>query len=150
MGTEYSEIFDLALMSIKDYKINNLYSTSQEDFLEIMQGFLNRAIPGFTNCKKDLSDRNNITRTFNIILDDTEKGILADLIVIEWLNRETNDASQITAMLQNKQEAHRGSEAQNLNAKSSRQNQLVEMVGNKMTRYGLKNNNWGDWANGEL
>ena len=64
-----------------------------------------------------------------------------------WLDKEINDTRQITAMLQNKNEDHRYSEANNLNAKRERRIQMNEDVSYKKTSYGLRNNNWKEWAN---
>ncbi len=144
MGTSYEQIFDLALVSIEDYKLNQLYTTSPEDFLEVMKGFMLRAVPNFDNCVKNLSDRDDDSNLFNISLSDVEKDIIADWMVIVWLDKEINDAKQITGMLQNKNEAHRYSEAQNLTSKTARRTQLHEGVRNKMTRYGLRNFRWDD------
>ena len=52
-------------------------------------------------------------------------------------------------MLQNKQEAHRYSEANLLNSKRERRIQIAEDVAQKKTRYGLDNTPWKDWADGK-
>lgn len=149
MNTTYDEIIDLALISIEDYRLNNLFKSSPEKFKLVLEGFLVRGIPSFDNCIKDLSDRDDTTKSFNFTLDDMEKSILADYTVLAWLDKQINDVRQITAMLQNKQEAHRYSEANLLNAKRERRIQIAEDVAQKKTRYGLKNTPWKDWANGK-
>lgn len=135
---------------IKDYNYdtyNDYVEGSMNLFKTIMDGFMIRGLPNFDNCTKDLSDRNDEMRSFNFELTDKEKEIIADYTDIMWLDKEINDTRQITAMLQNKNEAHRYSEANNLNAKRERRIQMNEDVSYKKTSYGLRNNNWKDWAN---
>lgn len=145
--TTYEEIFDLALVSIEDYHLNRLFNNSPDDFKIVMEGFLMRAIANFEDCRKDLSVRDNVCQKFNVVLDDIEKSILADYVVIAWLDKDINDTRQIVGMMQNSKEAHRYSEANNLNAKINRRNQLVEEVATKKTTYSLKQSNWlNKWA----
>ena len=130
------------------YIPNNSYvEGSMEIFKTIMDGFMIRGLPNFDNCTKNLSDRDDEARSFNFELTDREKEIIADYTDIMWLDKEINDTRQITAMLQNKNEAHRYSEANNLNAKRERRIQMNEDVSYKKTSYGLRNNNWKEWAN---
>ena len=88
MGTPYSEIYDLALLSIEDYILNKMAYEDEEKFSLYLQGFLVRAIPNFNNCLKPLSDRNDKESVFNVVLDDDEKGILSDWLVIMYLDKE--------------------------------------------------------------
>lgn len=125
----------------------NYVEGSMDTFKTIMDGFMIRGLPNFDNCVKDLSDRDDDMRSFNFELTDREKEIIADYTDIMWLDKEINDTRQITAMLQNKNEAHRYSEANNLNAKRERRIQMNEDVSYKKTSYGLRNNNWKEWAN---
>lgn len=149
MNTTYDEIIDLALISIEDFHLNHLSKSSPTKFKIVLEGFFIRGLPNFDNCVKDLSDRNDEARTFNFALTDMEKSILADYTVLAWLDKQINDVRQITGMLQNKQEAHRYSEANLLNAKRERRIQVAEDVAQKKTRYGLNNAPWKDWYNGK-
>ena len=118
-------------------------------FKLILEGFMVRGLPNFDNCLKDLSDRNDEARVFNVQLDDMEKSILADYTVLMWLDKEINDTRQITSMLQNKNEAHRYSEANNLNAKVNHRIQLNEDVSTKKSLYMIRKGDWKKWADGE-
>lgn len=140
----FNKIKDAGYSSYEEY-----VEESMNTFKTIMDGFMVRGLPNFDNCLKDLSDRDDDLRTFNFELTDREKEIIADYTDIMWLDKEINDTRQITAMLQNKNEAHRYSEANNLNAKRERRIQMNEDVSYKKTSYGLRNNNWKDWANGD-
>lgn len=146
--TPYDDIIDLALVSIEDYRLNKIFQESQTEFKLILEGFMIRGLSNFNNCVKDLSDRDDTARQFNVVLDDLEKSIIADWTAIMWLDKEINDTRQITAMLQNRSEAHRYSEANNLKAKSDHRVQMVEDVKHKQTIYTLQHVDWKGWANG--
>lgn len=140
--TSYDDILDLALVSIEDYHLNRLAVDSPKDFNIVLEGFMVRGLANFENCKKDLSDRNDEERVFNCELSEIEKSIIADYTVIAWLDKEINDVRQITGMMQNNKEAHRYSEANNLNAKINRRNQLIEEIATKKTTYSFSQSKW--------
>lgn len=146
--TSYDDILDLALVSIEDYRLNKLATESSKDFKLALEGFMIRGISNFENCVKDLSDRDDDLHQFNIALDDLEKSIIADWTAIMWLDKEINDTRQITGMLQNRNEAHRYSEANNLNAKVTHRIQMTEDVKHKQAMYSLKHTDWKGWATG--
>ena len=77
MATLYDDIIDLALISIRDYKLDKLYNIDEDSFRTVMIGFLTRAIPNFDNCKADLTNQNE--EGFIDDLNIYEKDILADL-----------------------------------------------------------------------
>lgn len=140
--TSYDDILDLALVSIEDYHLNRLAVDSPKDFNIVLEGFMVRGLANFENCRKDLSDRNDEERCFNCELSEIEKSIIADYTVIAWLDKEINDVRQITGMMQNNKEAHRYSEANNLNAKINRRNQLIEEIATKKTTYSFSQSKW--------
>ena len=140
--TSYDDILDLALVSIEDYHLNRLAVDSPKDFNIVLEGFMVRGLANFENCRKDLSDRDDTLRVFNCELSEIEKSIIADYTVIAWLDKEINDVRQITGMMQNNKEAHRYSEANNLNAKINRRNQLIEEIATKKTTYSFSQSKW--------
>lgn len=140
--TSYDDILDLALVSIEDYHLNRLAVDSPKDFNIVLEGFMVRGLANFENCRKDLSGRNDEERVFNCELSEIEKSIIADYTVIAWLDKEINDVRQITGMMQNNKEAHRYSEANNLNAKINRRNQLIEEIATKKTTYSFSQSKW--------
>lgn len=147
MPTPYDDIIDLALVSIRDYKLDKLYDISLESFRTVMLGYLTRAIPNFDNCLNDLSlqDENGFLSELTMY----EKDILADWTVIKWLDKEINDVRQITGMMQNKNEAHRYSEANLMKEKINMREVKREEVDRKQTQYGLRNTDWKVWGNGK-
>lgn len=143
MPTPFDNIEDLALIVVKDYKIDKLYQQSQlnqtpEQFQQYLDGFLISAIPNFNRCQQDLSvDLAN--RQFNASLTYMEQSILADLWVIEWFNKETQDATQIQNKLQVSSAFTSHSASQNLKEKSTYIDKLKENVDLKITQYQLLN-----------
>ena len=145
--TPYDDIIDLALVSIEDYHLNKLAIDSLNDFNIVLEGFMIRGLANFENCNKDLSQRSDKDRLFKVKLNEIEKSIIADYTVISWLDKEINDVRQITGMMQNQKEAHSYSEANNLNAKVHRRDQLMEQVATKKTTDSLNNVDWlNKWA----
>jgi hypothetical protein len=106
-----------------------------------MTGFLLRAIPSFSGCSQDLSDRNDTTMTFNIELTDAEKDILACLIAVQILKKEVHDIRQIRGMIKNK-DGERYSEANLLKEKMSLQDRLIELADKKKSEYDISNTDW--------
>ena len=146
MATPYDEIIDLALVSIRDYKLDKLYRIDENSFREVLIGFLTRAIPNFDNCLSNLGEQDE--NGFISDLTIYEKDILADWTVIKWLDKEINDVRQITGMMQNKNEAHRYSEANLMKEKLNMRAAKYEEVDRKQTKYGLRNTDWKVWGSG--
>lgn len=146
-NTTFDEIYDLALVSFRDYKLNKLYDLDEEDFKSILQGYLYKAIPKFNNCLNDLEDFETTTNTFNSVLTLTEKVILSDYMVIEWMTPQILDITQMELHL-NDTDFKLYSEQQNLKGKIEVQNILIQRIEKETTRYGIKNIPWTDWGNG--
>ena len=149
MATLYTDIYDLFLTEITDYKLDKLYSQSVADFEVYLQGFLIRSLPKFYNCTKDLTDRDDDDGTFTETLTTTEKDILATLMAIQWLKKEIQNVSQINVHLTDKNFKHYA-EGQNLKEKSEYMNRLREIVNQDMAEYGIKNIPWSEWKVGEF
>lgn len=135
--TPFDNIYDLALVVIQDYKIDNLATTDIESFKLYMRGFLINSIPEFsTTCFTSLE----YDETQNCFIEDLsmlEKSILADIIVIKWMERETNNATQINLRLQGRDKKS-NAESSNLKEKSERLDRLREKLAQKMVDYQLQ------------
>ena len=124
---------------------------SYEDYIEDMEkelknklyAYLIKAIPFFDKCSK-VFNRDEELKQFNEDLTDIEKSILADLTVLAWLERENNDIRQFRAMIQNKSEANRYSEANLLKERTNKEQILKEAINTRITSYDI-NNNFKDW-----
>lgn len=147
MSTLFTEIYDLALVSFKDYQLDKIYAISQSQFYVALKGFLYKAIPKFTNCEKDLEDINTTLECFNEDLSLTEKVILSDFVVIEWMTSKILDVTQMQLHLNDTDFKHYAEE-RNLTGKENIRSILREKAKQDTTDYGIKNIPWTDWANG--
>jgi len=141
MATPYSEIFNLFLAGIQDYKIDKLYQMSVEDAETYMTSFLVRALVNFKNCQKNLEDRDDTNKQFNETLSTEEKVILANLMIVEWLTKEVNDIMQMRLHLHDA-DFRTYSEAENLREKRQQLIVMRELVEKQMVKYGYKNFDW--------
>ena len=138
MPTSFDEIIDLALTLIDDYKLRKLYDQSEDKFLMSCDSLLLAAIPNFFRCNQSL-DYDTATRQFNNQLTSLEISILADLWILEWFKKETQDSRKINALLQSSGSFKSHSAAQNLKEKTTYLDGLREKVSQKMTNYQLQN-----------
>ena len=138
MPTSFDEIIDLALILIDDYKLRKLYNQSEAKFLTFCDSLLIAAIPNFFRCNQSL-DYDAQTRQFINQLTKTEISILADLWILEWFKKETQDSRKINALLQSSGSFKSHSAAQNLKEKTTYLDGLREKVSQKMTNYQLQN-----------
>ena len=136
--TAFDTIIDLALRLIDDYKLIKLYNQSQTKFLAYCDGLLLAAVPNFFRCNQSL-DYDVTQRQFNNQLTSAEISILADLWILEWFKKETQDSRKINALLQSSGSFKSHSAAQNLKEKTSYLDGLREKVEQKMTNYQLQN-----------
>jgi hypothetical protein len=143
MSTLYSDINELFLVGVQDYKLDRLYASATPTSLdEYLIPFMVRGLVKFAKCEQDLSNRDDTTRTFNIDLTDEEKVIIADLMIIEWLTREVNDIKQMNLHIRNKREFDHYAESQNLKEKSVHRIVLREEVDKLIVAYGYNNIDW--------
>lgn len=153
MTTSYSEINDLFMLQVQDYRLIDLYNTSvlntTTDFDIYLMGFMFLAIPDFIYCVQDLSNRNDTTRTFNITLTDETKKILSKFMVMEWLGKEVKDVLQMRLHVQDA-DFKTFAEANNLNAKQASYNMLREECSQLLNDYAYKNNQWTNWYGGNF
>jgi hypothetical protein len=83
MPTPYDNIENLFLGEIKDTTLLDYIETER---INILDGYLLKAITRFKACQKDLSDKNDILKQFNQTLTDEEKLIIATCMRKFWLN----------------------------------------------------------------
>ena len=147
--TSYSEIFDLFMFKVKDWKLESLFQTSPGDFETILQGFMILSLQKFENCDQDLS-RNDSTKEFAEDLSDKNKNVIASLMVEKWLEREIQDIRQMNIHLTDRDFKHY-SEAQNLREKSEHWSKVQELNSQTLVDYSLNNRNiWSDWLSGNF
>lgn len=135
MATTFDTVIDMALLSVKDYKLDQLADTSYSDFQTITEGFLLRGLPTFNTCRQSLAYDIN-TRSFVSDLTDLEISILADLWVEEWMRQQVQNISQFQLKMTTTDFKHY-SEAENLKQKQETLDRIREKVKQKMSDYEL-------------
>lgn len=147
MATTFNDIIDMALITIKDYKLDELYSTSQANFETITEGFLLRGLPKFNTCRQSL-DYDLNTKSFVSTFTPLEISILSDLWVEEWFEYQVNNVTQFNGKMTTNDFKHY-SEAENLKQKSEYLDKLREKRSQEMTNYDYGDGSmWTNWANG--
>lgn len=126
MATSFDTIKDLALIIIRDYKLDKLYEKSTEDFQKYTDGMLIKSIPKFVECLQPL-DYSTETREFANKLTLKEQSILADWFVYTWFETNINDVTQFNLHLTNTDFKHYA-EANNLDAKSEYLDRMREKI----------------------
>lgn len=139
MGTPFEDVYDRALITIVDYKLNSLAQSDYNSFLLYMQGILVKSIPDFDECFTDLDyDLTIIQPSFENCLSNKEINILADIMVYNWFSGKINDVTQFQGHLNNK-EFKTHSEAQNLKEKSEYLDRLREKYKQSIVDYQISN-----------
>lgn len=141
MSTPYSDVFNLFLTSIQDYRINKLYNQSVEQMENYLIPFLIKAITNFRKCKTDLEDRDDTNKAFNQTLSTDEKVILSNLMMVEWLTKEVNDILGMKLFLQDT-DFKTYSQSQNLKEKRELLTTMKEMVDKQIVQYSYNNFDW--------
>lgn len=144
-NTQLSEIYDLFMMTVDDYRLRDLFNTSQPDFEDYLQAWLDFAIVDFFVCDQDLN-YDNIIKEFPAELSRENKIILATLMMKYWLQKAVQDVTQFNLHITDR-DFKMASEAQNLREKSNHLNMVKEQCSQLLQDYGYKKNDWTNWYN---
>jgi len=148
MGTKFSEVFDLFMIAIKDWRLNNLFVESPTDFEDYLTGFLVKSVTDFEVCNQSLV-YDLATKEFTLDLNQTNKNILSELMLEKWLEKEIQDVNQMNLHLQDR-DFKVYSESQNLREKSLHLDKVKEYNSQKKTNYTYLNANWSGWLSGNF
>lgn len=146
--TLFDDIYDLALVSFKDWRLDKLYALDLASFNLTMQGFLLKAIPKFTDANVNLYDYDLTLKQFNETLDLDTQVILSNFLVLEWFESQINDARTVNLLL-NSTDFKTNSEANNMKEKSNTRDKFREMNERALTNYSLKNVDWSKLISGD-
>ncbi len=145
MGTSISEIFDLFMMQITDYRLNDLFNTSEEDFETYVESFLIYSITDFGVCDQSL-EYDDTTKEFPDTLSRDNKVILVTLMMKYWMQKNVNDITQMNLHITDR-DFKMASEAQNLREKVVALNVIKEQCSQLLQDYAYKRVSWTDWLN---
>jgi hypothetical protein len=99
MATPFSSVYSRFLRKITDQRLARLITSDLVTAEIRMYGWLESAIPKFSKCVKDLSQRSLVEFPFD--LSDSEQEILANLMVAEWLEPEVKNIMDMKNVLFN-------------------------------------------------
>lgn len=90
MGTPLQTIIDQAMITIRDYKLDEVFTVDPETFDTIIEGYMLRGLSKFEGCLKPL----DYDRTLHEFISDFnihEVDIIASWTVIEWYEGQLQD-----------------------------------------------------------
>ena len=143
MATSLSEVYDLFMLTVTDYRLNHLFDSSEEDFETYLQAWLEFAIVDFHMCDQDLNF-DNTTKTFSDTLTRENKVILATLMMKYWMQKNVNDITQMNLHITDR-DFKVASEAMNLREKTIRLNNVKETCSQMLVDYAYRHNDWTGW-----
>jgi hypothetical protein len=143
MGTSLSEVYDVFMMTVTDYRLIDLFNTSVPDFENYLQAWLDFSIVDFYVCDQDLN-YDNTTKEFSADLSRDNKVILATLMMKYWLQKAVNDITQFNLHVTDR-DFKIASESQNLREKANHLNLVKEQCSQLLQDYGYRKVDWDDW-----
>lgn len=147
--TKFDEIYKLFLNGISnDYRIKKMFLKDEAVAEDMLLTWLSKAVTYFTDCLQDLENNFDIENgKFTLSLTLTEKVILADLMLLVWMDWNINNITQMNLSLQDS-DFNRHAEAQNLRSKVAYANEWRERVYHQISEYTHKDITIADWATG--
>lgn len=145
-NTTYSDVIEIVLHILHDYKLDNAIVTEDmvtlnkvfTPYIKIASGELENFDVDF-----DISQRDDVLHTFLTELTDGQQLFVAKLIVIGYLSREINDIMQMKLHLQTG-DFKTFAERNNLEGKQGLKDILSEEINYKITKRGYKDYEWGN------
>ena len=137
MSTPFSSIIDSALIVSRDYGLDALYKDDEDAFEGVLQAYLIKGVPRFTECLQPLTYDLTI-QEFDSDLTDAEIDILADHTVICWYEDNINDVLEFKETLQDR-EFKRLATGQNLKPRQDYLTMLYTRVRQNATNYQWSN-----------
>ena len=137
--TNFEDIYDLAKVTMIDYKLDNLAIKNYDAFLTYFRSLLTKGMCEFDGCLTSLDyTKVDDKYYFNADLSTKEKSILAKLIVKTWWEQGIQDVRVYQPHMSSKN-FKQLQESQSLKQKSEYKDKLDEDLGREITNYQLAN-----------
>ena len=145
--TAFTKIYDRALTTMQDYKLDKLAEINYDAFLLFMKSLLKSGIPFFNCCLssleyqdiEEIEDGAFVTNTYFIAdLTNKEQSILAMCLVYEWFKRDVNDAQQFRQKLSTR-DFKTESSYQSLQKRSEYLDKMKEQICQEIQNYQIDN-----------
>lgn len=146
MGTQATEVFDLFMTLVNDYRLNALYQTSGSDALNTyLEGWLLYANSEFEQvpCNQSLN-YDTTTLSYTETLTQENIIILAQVLVKYWLAKEVQSILAMNLAVTD-HDFKTYSQSQNITAKQQLYNNKREELDRIFTQYSYKKNSWTNW-----
>ena len=101
IATLYSDVNEVFLSKITDFILGDMLDSTPNFTIaeNRMLRWMKSAIIKFPNCKHDLTDRNDTTKTFNITLTEFEIEVIAMFMCYEWAQPEIQNLLNLRQIL---------------------------------------------------
>jgi hypothetical protein len=152
MATNLSEVADLFLSRVSDWRLDTIYSTSGSIvFGAYVEPWLFDAITEFENvCDQALTytaTSGSVTEgVFTETLSLENKVLLSQIMVLGWMAKGNQDEIQLRNLVTDR-DFRTFSPAANINARNAQYNTKREEISQLLVNYGLRKNPWSDWRN---
>ena len=150
MATVASEIVDLFLTRVNDYRLTTIYQTSGSTSLTTyIEPWLIDSIVEFDICTQDLTytaTSGSVEGSFTQDLNIETKSILSQIMVKYWMAKAVQDILQMNNFVQD-HDYKTMSVSQNLTAKMNYYNTKKEEISQILENYGFKYLDWSRWRN---
>lgn len=150
MSTKLSDIGDLFMTKVSDYRLNSIYQTSGSAVLnDYIEPYLMESIIEFSVCTPPLvytQTSGSAEGYFTDDLSSENKFMLAELMTLHWMQKAVQDILQMNNHVTDR-DYKTFSSAQNLKAKQDYLNTKREQISQRLIDYEYKNNAWSDWRN---
>lgn len=147
--TNFSDIYKFFLNGISnDYRLKNLIMQDMELAEEMFEYWLYRAIAIYQNNTNENLEQfvDSTNKVLNTTLTISQLTLLAQTMVLVWLEWNINDITQMNNTLTDNDFKHY-SEERNLNAKSEYADRVREKLYHDYQLYGLRKfNPTSDWS----
>jgi hypothetical protein len=152
LATTLSEVVDLFLTRVNDYRLTAIYTTSGSFTLSTyVEPWLLDSIVEFSVCNQSLnyvsSSGSTVEGYFTEDLSLKNKIILSQIMVKYWLQKLVQDVLQMNNNVQD-HDFKTFAQSSNLKAKQDYLNSKKEEISQILVDYGYDNNDWDNWKNG--
>ena len=148
MATSFDSVIDMALIIIRDYKLDALYESDETSFKQVLQGYMLKGLPKFEVSSIKSLEYNLTNREFVEDLDSVEIDIISDWTVIMWYTDQLQDVLEFREPLSDV-DFKRLATGQNLKPRQAYLQELRRKAKQDATNYQFQHMNQLPYFNGK-
>jgi hypothetical protein len=147
MATLASEVMDLFMSSISDWRLDSLIATSGSPALiTYLEPLLLKSIDEFKRVCNQTLTYSKVTQSFSLDLNQQNINVLSQLMEKFWQRKNISDIRQMNLSIKDREFDHYA-EGQNLKEKRALYNETKEEISQILLDYSLTYNDWTAWGN---